>query len=717
MKPFINLMIATSVLFSMSACQTDHSHNKIDNKMSNNPLLQTWDTPYQTPPFSKIKESDYEPAFKAAIKEQNEAIEAIISNTKTPNFKNTIEAYEHSGDLLDRISSLFFNLNSANTNSEMDKVAEIITPLITEHEDNLKLNQALFERVKTVYDNQDQETLTQEQTVLLKKLYRSFVRGGALLNEKEQEKLRAINTRLADLSLKFKNNVLAETNAFQLFINQKEDLDGLPESVIESAALEAKEAGKEGQWLFTLHYPSIWPFMQNSTRRDLRQKMHQAYINRGNNNNANDNKAILKEMVNLRVEKAHLLGFKNYASYILDVNTAKTPEKAGKLLNQLMTAALANAKEEVKDLQAIIDKQGETFSLQHWDWWYYANQLKQQKYALDDEILRPYFQLEKVRNGAFDVAHKLYGLSFKEVNNIDKYHSDVATFEVYDKDQSLLGILYTDWHPRASKGAGAWMTSFREQSKKGGKRVVPQIMMVCNFSKPTESTPSLLTLDEVETLFHEFGHVLHGLLSNTTYASLAGTSVARDFVELPSQLMENWVAEPEVLKSFAQHYQTGETIPDSLLQKMDKASKFNQGFATVEYLAAAILDMDWHTINETQDELDVNAFETASLNKMGLIPEIIVRYRSPYFSHIFEGGYAAGYYGYIWSAILDADVFDSFKENGLFDPATAQALRDKLLSKGGTEDEMTMFINFKGKEPNIEPLLEKRGLKTTSQQE
>jgi peptidyl-dipeptidase Dcp len=707
MKKILWLSIAG--LFAFTACNQEQASTENQNEMKN-PFMEEWNTPYGTPPFSQIKEEHYVPAFKEAIKQQEEAIQAIIDDKEEANFDNTILALENSGMLLDKVSSVFFNMTGAISNEKLQAIDEEVTPLVTKSGDDISMNAGLFARIKAVYDNQDQMNLNDEQKMVLKKQYEGFVRGGALLEGEAQEKLRAVNEKLADLSLRFKKNVLAESNAFALVIDNKEDLAGLPQSAIDAAAITAKEDSLDGKWVFTLDYPSIWPFMQNADNRALREKLHKAYINRGDNNNENDNKAIVAEIANLRVEKANLLGFDNYASYILDKNMAKTPDKVYELLNQLMAAALPNAKKEAEELQKVIDASGENFKLEHWDWWYYTNKLMQEKYALDDEVLRPYFQLKDVRDGAFDVANKLFGITFTQVDNIDKYHEDVTVFEVKEADGTMVGILYMDFHPRASKRAGAWMTSFRKESKVDGERIIPLISVVCNFSKPTETTPSLLTFEEVSTLFHEFGHALHGLLANTTYYSLSGTAVARDFVELPSQIMENWAAEPEVIKSFAKHYKTGEVIPDELLEKMDKSGKFNQGFVTVEYLAAALLDMDWHTINEKQ-EINTTEFEKASLTKMGLIPEIIVRYRSTYFSHVWGGGYASGYYGYIWAAILDSDAFATFKEKGLFDQETAKSWRDNVISQGGTKEAMDMFVKFKGQEPSIEPLLEKRGLK------
>jgi len=676
----------------------------------NNPLLETWSTPYGAPPFSKIKIEHFEPAFTEAIKIKNANIESIVNNSETPNFENTIVALENADSLLDRMSYVFFNLVGTNQNDSLKKVEDIVKPQLTKSNDDVYLNEKLFQRVKSVFDHQADFKLDGEQTMLLKKIYDGFVRGGALLSAEDKTKLRAVNEKLSNLELQFSSNVLAETNAFELLIEDTAQLSGLPASVREAAAIEAKEKGKEGKWVFTLKYPSIWPFMTYSNNRELREKLHKAYIHRGDNNNANDNKKVVAEMANLQLEKANLLGFKSYADYVLDENMAKTPAKVYELLNQLMSAALPNAKKEAEVLQAEIKKTGGDFKLEHWDWWYYANKVKQSHYALDDEALKPYFKLENVRDGAFAVATKLYGITFTEMATVDKYHPEMTAFEVKEADGSLVGLLYTDFFPRDSKRSGAWMTEFRPESKVNGKRIAPIISIVCNFTKPTSNEPSLLSMEEVETLFHEFGHALHGLLGNTTYRTLSGTSVARDFVELPSQIMENWATEPEVIKSYAKHYKTGESIPDSLITKMSAAGKFNQGFVTVEYLAAALLDMDWHSIN-VPNTFTTSDFETKSLQKMGLIPEIVVRYRSTYFSHIWGGGYEAGYYGYIWAAILDSDAFASFKQKGLYDQTTAKAFRDHVLSQGGTQEPMSLYVKFKGAEPSIDALLIKRGLK------
>jgi peptidyl-dipeptidase Dcp len=544
---------------------------------------------------------------------------------------------------------------------------------------------------------------------LLEKYYRDFVRGGANLDKEKKARLREINQELSLLTLKFGENILKENNRFELIIENKEDLEGLPQSVIDAAAETAKERGYKGKWVFTLHKPSMIPFLTYSAKRELREKIFKAYINRGNHNDELDNKKILLKIVALRLERAKLLGYKTHAHYVLEENMAKNPENVYKLLDKIWKPALERAKKEAEELQQMIYKEGKNFKLQPWDWWYYAEKLKKEKYDFDDSVLRPYFKLENVIKGVFYVANKLYGLQFVERNDIPKYHPDVRVFEVKDADGSHIGILYTDYFPRASKRGGAWMNSFRKQSKIGGKEIHPVITNNGNFSKPVGDKPSLLSIEEVLTLFHEFGHALHGLLSNCTYPTLSGTSVPRDFVELPSQIMENWALEPEVLKVYARHYKTGEVIPQELIEKLKKAKLFNQGFATVEYLAAAYLDMDWHTLTELNN-IDPLKFEEESMKRIGLIPEIVVRYRSPYFRHIFSGGYSAGYYSYIWAEVLDADAFEAFKEKGIFDKETAQSFRKNILEKGGTEDPMILYKRFRGAEPKVEPLLKRRGL-------
>ena len=559
------------------------------------------------------------------------------------------------------------------------------------------------------HDQKDSLDLNAEQSMLLEKFYKGFVRSGANLDDDGKARLREINKEMSLLTLQFGENILKEDNAFELVIEKEEDLAGLPDAVIKGAAEAAQGLGHEGKWVFTLHKPSMIPFLQYSEKRDLREKIFKAYINRGNNDNELDNKANATRLAALRVERAKLLGYDTHAHFVLEENMAKVPKNVYDLLYQLWEPALKMAKKEVKELQKMIDNEGKDFKLKPWDWWYYAEKLKKAKYDLDEEMLRPFFKLENVIQGVFDVANKLWGIQFVERFDIPKYHEDVKIFEVQEADGTHIGILYTDYFPRASKRGGAWMNSFRKQSKKNGKMVTPVICNVGNFSKPTGDKPSLISFEEVTTLFHEFGHALHGLLSNCTYRRLSGTSVSRDFVELPSQIMENWAKHPEVIKTYAKHYETGEPIPQELVDKITKASLFNMGFITVEYLAASFLDMDWHTLTEAEEQ-DCFEFEDKSLNKIGLIPEIVVRYRSPYFNHIFAGGYSSGYYSYIWAEVLDSDAFEAFKETSLFDQDTAQSYRKNILEAGGTEDPMTLYKRFRGAEPSVEPLLKKRGL-------
>jgi len=697
------------ILFGLFFWNFSNRTAETNQQKSENPFFTEYNTPFHTPPFDKIKEEHFLSAFKKGIKVHDHEIQAIVSNTNPPTFQNTIEALEQSGALLRKVNNVFENLIDANTNDKLQQIAKEVAPLLSKHQDDINLNAKLFQRVKAVYGQKDSLDLSTEQKKLLEKYYKEFVRGGANLDPQQKARLREINKELSLLTLKFGENILKENNAFELVIDKKEDLAGLPEAVITAAAEAAKERGHEGKWVFTLHKPSMIPFLQYSQRRPLREKIFKAYINRGNNNNQFDNKAIVAKIVGLRIEKAHLLGYKTHADYILEENMAKKPEAVYKMLNDIWKPALKKAKEEAAEMKKLIDQEGGHFKLQPWDWWYYAEKLKKAKYELDENMLRPYFKLENVRNGAFAVANKLYGLKFVERTDIPVYHPDVKVFEVKEADGSHVGIFYTDYFPRASKRGGAWMNSYRKEAKEGGHKTTPIICNVCNFSKPTGDKPALLSLEEVSTLFHEFGHALHGLLSNVTYRKLSGTAVSRDFVELPSQFMENWVTVPEVLKMFAKHYKTGEVIPEALIDKIKKSRFFNQGFATTEYLAASFLDMDWHTLTKPPKE-SVLQFETEALNKIGLIPEIVVRYRSTYFNHIFSGGYAAGYYSYIWAEVLDADAFEAFKEAGLFDTKTALSFRKNILEKGGTEDPMTLYIRFRGRKPSVEPLLKRRGL-------
>lgn len=703
MKKIILFSICIGVLFWACAKQT------VPPSEGDNPFFVKWDTPFETPPFDLIEESDFLPAFKAGIERHKAEIALLTENQKKSNFKNTIEALDRSGALLTKVGNVFGCLNGANTNDVIQQIARDVTPLLSKHQDDILLNAALFARVKAVYESKDKLNLNVEQSTLLDETYKVFVRGGANLDEEKKAELRIINDELSMLTLKFGQNILKEDNAFQLVIDSKVDLAGLPEAVIAGAAEAGTVLGHEGKWVFTLHKPSWIPFLQYSEKRELREKIYKAYTNRGSNGNEFDNKAIAPKIAALRVKRANLLGYKTHAHFVLEESMAKVPENVYNLLNQLWDPALKIAKNEVKEMQALIKADGKTFKLETWDWWFYAEKLKKAKYALDDEQLRPYFKLENVIDGVFTVATNLYGLQFEERLDIPKYHEDVKVFEVKEADGSHVGILYTDYFPRPSKRGGAWMNSLRKQSKFNGKNVTPIIYNVGNFSKPTADKPSLISLEEVGTLFHEFGHALHGLLSDCTYESLSGTSVSRDFVELPSQIMENWALHPDVLKIYAKHFETGESIPQELIDKITNAGHFNQGFISVEYLAASYLDMDWHTQTEAEEQ-DVWEFENASLEKIGLIPEIISRYKSPYFNHIFSGGYSSGYYSYIWAEVLDADAFEAFKETSLFDQETANSFRRNILAAGGTEDPMTLYIRFRGAEPTVKSLLKKRGL-------
>jgi peptidyl-dipeptidase Dcp len=706
-RTFLSLFAASVLL---SSCNSDKCTKSESN---GNPFFTEYNTPHQTAPFDQIKFEHYKPAFLEGMKQEQTEVLAIANSTEEPTFENTIEAFEKTGHLLSKVSNVFFAQKGFNNNDSITALAKEMSPLFTKHGADISLNENLFKRIKTVYDKKADLKLSVEENTLLEKMYKGFVRSGANLDADKKAKLREIDGKLALLTMKFGDNVLKETNAFQLVIDKKEDLAGLPESVIGAAAEKATAAGKEGKWLFGLDKPSMLPFLQYADKRDLREKLYMGYVSRGNNNNEFDNKKNAKEIVNLRIERAKLFGFKNHAAYILDTNMAKTPEVALELLNKLWDKTLPNAKKEAVELQKMINKEGGKFQLASWDWWYYSDKVKKAKYALDEEELRPYFEINNVRDGAFALATRLYGIKFIERNDIAKFHEECQTWELQEADGTHIGIFYLDYHPRASKRGGAWMDSFRKQSGLGtDNEVTPIIMNICNFTKPVGNGPALISPEEVETLFHEFGHALHGFLSKCKYNTLSGTSVSRDFVELPSQVMENWCFEPEMLAIYAKHYKTGEVIPTELVNKIQAAGKFNQGFGTLEYLAASLLDMKYHTLTEPLTE-DVMTFEKNYLDGMGLIPEIYSRYRSTYFNHVFSSpvGYSAGYYAYIWAGVLDSDAFQAFKETSLFDKATAKAFRDNVLSKGGTEDPMVLYKRFRGAEPSIEPLLKKRGLK------
>lgn len=674
-----------------------------------NPFFEDYNTPYGAVPFDKISIEHYMPAFVEGMNQHKLEIDAIAGNPEAPTFDNTIAAMDYSGELLNKVSSVFFNLTSSHTNDEMQAIAQELSPLLSEHEDNIRLNAPLFKRIESLYKNRDNLNLNTEQQRLLEKYYKNFVRSGAALNESQQERLRQINKEMSLLTLQYSDNVLKETNAYRLIIDNEKDLSGLPQAVVDAAAEAAAEADLSGKWVFTLHNPSRLPFLQYADNRELRERILKAYYMRGDNNNEADNKEIVRKLVNLRVEKAQMLGYNTFAEYVLEETMAKNPKNVYDFLDGIWPKALQQAQKEVKELQQLIDSEGGKFKLEAWDWWYYAEKLRKEKYQLDEEELKPYFEMQSVREGLFTVANKLFGINLKPINNVPIYHPDVEVFEVTDADGSHLGLFYSDYFPRESKRGGAWMSNFREQYLKDGQNIRPHIYNVGNFTKPSGDTPSLLSLDEVETMFHEFGHALHGMLSQCSYPGLSGTNVTRDFVELPSQIMENWCMHPEVLKMYARHYKTGESMPDALIEKLQRAATFNQGFITTELMSAAYLDMYWHDLSEQKD-FDVNQFETEVLNRIGLIPEIVVRYRSTYFNHIFNNNYHAGYYSYLWAEVLDADAFQAFVENGLFDQKTATAFRQNILERGGTDDPMNLYRKFRGADPDPKALLERRGI-------
>lgn len=695
-----NLIFAAAMSCMVCACGQQAAD-------TDNPFLTEFQTPYGTPDFDRIKVEHYEPAFLKGIEQQNQEIKAIVENAEAPTFENTIVALDNSGEILARVSGVFFALTEADTNDELMALEAKIAPMLSEHSDNIFLNQDLYKRVASVHAQEEagKIKLTTEQHYLLDKYYKEFIRSGAGLDAQKQERLREINKQLSTLTIEFGNHVLADNNDYLLVVDKKEDLAGLPEAVIEGAAHEAKAHGKDGKWVFTLQESSRTPLLQYAQNRELRKNIYQAYTSLGNRGNANDNKDVLKQVLALRLEKAQLMGFSNYAEYQLSDNMAKTPQNALDLLYGLWKYSIKNAEAEAAELQKIMDREGKGEKLEAWDWWYYAEKLRQEKYSLNEDEIKPYFSQEDVFNGLCMVVNKLYGITLTPCDSISVYNKDVKTYIVKDADGSLLGVFYSDYMPRASKRSGAWMSNFREEQE----GVRPLIYNVASFTKPAGDIPSLLTIDEARTMFHEFGHALHGLLTQCKYKGVSGTSVARDFVELPSQIMEHWAVAPEVLKMYAKHYKTREAIPDSLIAKIENQALFNQGFMTTELLAAAILDMEMHCLT-TMEGFDVLKFEKQLMDKIGLIPQIAPRYRSTYFNHIM-GGYAAGYYCYLWAERLDTDAFEAFKEHGLFDQATATSFRKNILEKGGSDDPMKLYVTFRGAEPSIEPLLQSRGLK------
>ena len=677
--------------------------------MMNNPLLQNWKTPFATPPFDLIETSHFKPAIEESIMTASEEIKKIAESTEVPDFENTIASLDEVGETLGKITSLLFNLNSADTNKSLQEVTLEVSPLLTRFSNDITLNEKLYEKIKTVYDSRETYGLNKEQKILTERKYRSFILGGAALKPEERARFRAISEELSALSLKFEENVLEETSAFELHITDKEDLAGLPESLVEMASMEAEKRKKNG-WIFTLHFPSYIPFMQYSEKRNLRKKMLMAYSSRAFRKNEFDNSQNVVKIVNLRLEIAKMLGFHSYAEMILGDRMADTQEKVEKFLEDLYNESKPAAFRDFNNIKVFADSLGHKGRIERYDWAFYSEKLKKEKYTIDDEILKPYFSLEKVESAILELATTLYNIKFVRNNNIPVYNPEVKTFEVYDRDGSFLSILYLDYHPRPGKNGGAWMTSFRDQKKKDGKDIRPLISLVANFTRPTETTPSLLSFNELTTFLHEFGHSLHGMLSRCTYESLSCTNVARDFVELPSQFMENFAFEKQWLDRWAVHYQTGEKIPHEILIKIKEASTFNEGYSCYRQLSFGFLDMEWHTVTIPVND-NISEFEARAMSKTQLFPIISGLNMSASFAHIFGGGYAAGYYGYKWAEVLDADAFEYFTETGIFNQNTAESFRKNILEKGGTEKPDELYFRFRGKQPSIEALIKRSGLK------
>ena len=713
MKYNIITPIMLSACMSLTGCelmQSNQSNSVSEQLLSkNNPFFSEFKTPHGMPPFEKIKQADYLPAFDLGITENRNEILAIANNNAKPTFENTIVAMELSGKLLNTVSSVFYGLTGSMSDEKMRAIAKEVSPKLSALSDDIALNENLFKRIKVIYNQKNALSLRVDQQTLLEKTYKNFVRGGANLSSKDKNTLRALNEKLSSLSLTFGENLLAETNSFEMLIDNKKDLAGLPEDIITAALASAKAKGYEGKWLFTTHRPSKNPFLTYAENRKLRETIYKGYTMRGHNINEKNNLTIASKMASLRFQKATLLGYKTHAHFVLENATAKTPDNVFNLLNKIWPPALERAKAEVADMQKMVNADGGNFKVAAWDWWYYAEKIRKERYDIDSAEIKPYFSLEATQQGVFYTANKLWGVTFKERFDLPKYHEDVRTYEVNDKDGSYVGIYMTDHYVRESKRGGAWMSSFRKQHKMTGENVTPIIYNVLNYPRPVGDKPTLLTFDQASTLFHEFGHAIQGLLSDGYYRSQTGTALPRDYVEYPSQVMENWMTEPEVLANFAKHYETGEVIPKSLIDKIQASGKFNQGFGTTEYLAAALLDMSWHSLT-TADIQDAKSFEANVLKEIGLIEEIAPRYRTGYYSHIFAGGYSAGYYGYIWSNIYDADTWLAFKEKGIFDKNTAELYRKYVLEPGGTEDPTVMYRKFRGQDPKVEPLLERRGL-------
>jgi peptidyl-dipeptidase Dcp len=674
-----------------------------------NPLLREWDTPFETPPFDLIKAEHFVPATEEAIRTAAAEIKRITSETAPPDFQNTVEALEYSGELVGRVASVLFNLNSAETTKELQSVAQEVSPMLARFSNDITLNEGLFARIKTVYDSGEKEKLTTEQKMLLERKFRSFLLGGAGLDERNKKRFREISEELASLGLKFEENVLEETNTFELQLIDKCDLAGLPDGIIETARMDAITRKKEG-WVFTLHFPSYVPFMQYSQKRELREKMLKAYTSRSFNRNERDNRELVKRISNLRLELANILGFETYAEMVLGDRMAENRTKVDSFLDELYQASHPAAVRDFYNIVKFAEINGHKDAIERWDWAYYSEKLKKAKFDIDDELLKPYFSLESVQRAIFGLAEKLYDIKFRANKNIPVYHPEVITWEITDSDERFLAVFYADFHPRPGKNGGAWMTSYREQKKENGKDIRPFVSIVTNFTRPTETKPSLLTFTELTTFLHEFGHSLHSILSDCTYESLSGTNVARDFVELPSQFMENWAFEKEWLRSWAVHYETGEKISDEIMDRIREASTFNEGYSCERQLGFGFLDMAWHTLTSVFEE-NIEDLEKRAMKKTDLFPEVKTANASCSFAHLFGGGYAAGYYGYKWAEVLDADAFWYFREKGIFNSEIADSFRKNILEKGATDKPMNLYVRFRGKEPSIDAFLERSGLK------
>ena len=710
MKKYLTVVLAAGIMFASSCSKKD----AVDTDASVNPFFTEWNTPFGVPPFEQIKLEHYRPALDSGFKAHSTEIAAITSNSEPPTFENTILALEHSGELLNTVASVFYNVCGADGDDPMKEIEAEYAPKFSAHSDEMYMNEALFVRVKAVYDQRNDLGLDSDDTRLIEYYYKNFVRGGTNLPADKKAELKDINNKMSELTTKFGQRLLAENNAFKVVVDKKEDLAGLPESSIAAAAELAKQNEQEGKWMFNTSKPSWIPFMQYSDNRSLREKMYKGYVNRGNNNDANDTKELIEQIAVLRVKKANLLGYKTWADYIISDNMAKTAKSANDLIQKVAKTTIPYAKAEAIELQKMADKLGHNIKIEPWDWWFYTEKLRTEKYALDEEMIRPYFALENLKQGVFNLCTKLWGLKFKKLDNMPVYNKECEVYEVLNPDDSHLSVIYFDWHPRPTKRSGAWMNTIRDEFYKNGKRIDPIVINVCNFTRPTGDVPALISIDEAETLFHEFGHALHGMFANTKYRSTSGTATPRDFVELPSQIMEHWTCHPEFIKTWAKHYKTGEVIPDSLIAKIDASAKFNQGFITLELIAAAILDMDWHTITDT-NKLDAIKFEAESMNKMGLIPEILPRYSSWYFNHIWgsDFGYSAGYYGYTWSGVLDADAFQAFEETGdIYNKEVAAKFRDNVLMLGASYDAAQLYRQFRGKDPSSNAYFVKKGFVT-----